>query len=93
MAALEYPALTGLYFKTKLSLLVRASLQPPWLPVDGVDMNDRQTCAQPELTRQSAFARPGLANNHHPLHRSSFSPCKLIFWGWRFYVNGRLRQR
>jgi len=56
MAAFEYPTISGLYIETKLCLLVRTSLDPPWLPVNSVDMNDRQTCALTKLTRQSAFA-------------------------------------
>jgi hypothetical protein len=93
MATFEYPALTGLDLATKLGLLVPAAFDPPWLPVDGVDMNHRQTRALAQLTRQRAFARSRLPNNHHPLHRSSFSLRKLIFWGRRFYVNALPRQQ
>jgi hypothetical protein len=60
MATFEYPAFTGLDLETKPRLLVPVSFNPPWLPVDSVDMNDRQARALTKLTRQSAFARPGL---------------------------------
>jgi len=56
MATFEYPAISSLYIETKPRLLVRASFDPPWLPVDSVDMNDRQARALTKLTRQSAFA-------------------------------------
>jgi hypothetical protein len=84
MTTFEYPAFTGLDLEAKPRLLVPASFDPPWLPMNSVDMNDRQARALTKLTRQSAFARPRLTNNHHPLHRSSFSPCQLIFWGGDF---------
>ncbi|MBB6286305.1 hypothetical protein M2397_003572 [Pseudomonas sp. BIGb0381] len=92
MTTFEYPAITGLDLKTKLRLLVPASFSPTWLPVDSVDMNDRQARELTKLTRQRAFARPRLTNNHHPLHRSTFSLFKLNFLGWRFYVNAGNRR-
>lgn len=42
MATFKYPAITGLDIETKLRFLVPASFDPPWLPVDSVDMNNRQ---------------------------------------------------
>ncbi|QUW64552.1 hypothetical protein KFQ04_18260 [Pseudomonas synxantha] len=56
MASFEYPAFTGLDLKAKLRLRVAAAFDPPWLPVDSVDMNDRQTRALTKLARQGAFA-------------------------------------
>jgi hypothetical protein len=41
MTAFEYPAITGFDIETKLRLLVPVSFDPPRLPVDSVDMNDR----------------------------------------------------
>jgi hypothetical protein len=93
MTTFEYPAITGLDLETKLRLLVPASFYPTWLPVDSVDMNDRQALELTKLTRQSAFAGPRLTNNHHPLHRSTFSLYKLIFWGCGFYVNAYIGQQ
>ena len=43
MATFEYPAITRLDLQAKTRLLIRASFDPAWLPMDGIDMNDRQT--------------------------------------------------
>ena len=56
MATFEYPAVTGFNLKAEVGFLVPGSLYPSWLPVDGVDMHDRQARALPKLTRQRAFA-------------------------------------
>lgn len=68
MPTFEDPALTGLDLMTKTRLLVPTPLDPPWLPVNRVDMHDRQACAFAELARQGTFPRPWLTNDHHPLH-------------------------
>ncbi len=66
--AFEDPTLTGLDLMAKTRLLVTAALDPPWLPVNRVDMHDRQARALAKLTRQGTFPRPWLTNDHHPLH-------------------------
>ncbi|XXE77038.1 hypothetical protein J3P75_15945 [Pseudomonas sp. R1-1] len=56
MATFEYPATSGLYIETKPRFFVPAAFDPPGLPVDSVDMNDRQARALTQFTRQCAFA-------------------------------------
>jgi hypothetical protein len=41
MATFENPAIKGLDLATEMRLLVPASFDPPWLPLNSVDMNDR----------------------------------------------------
>lgn len=59
MPAFEDPALTGLDLMTKTRLLVPAPLDPPWLPMNRVDVHDRQACALAKLARQVLFPDPG----------------------------------
>jgi hypothetical protein len=56
MTAFKYPLLTGLDLTTKACLLVLTALDPPGLPVDGIDVNDRQPGALPQPLCQPAFS-------------------------------------
>jgi hypothetical protein len=64
----EDPVALLLCFSAKPRLFGFAPLNPSRLPVDSIDVDDRQPGALPEGLRQRALARPGLANDHDPLH-------------------------
>lgn len=67
MAAFEYPAITGLDLVAKAGLFVAASLDPSRLPMNRVDVNDRQARAFTKLACQGALPGTRLANDHHSL--------------------------
>jgi hypothetical protein len=66
------PLIASFNLKTQASLLGRASLDPPRLPMNGVDVNDGNPGQLAQSPGQRAFARPRLPHNHDALHASPF---------------------
>lgn len=71
MAAFEYPPLARLDFKAKARFLSSAALDPARLPMNRIDVDDRQTGALAHLAREGAFTGAGLADDHDTLHITS----------------------